>query len=308
MALQLFLIVPYVTIATVAVFLCCVSLLGIVKTKRTVYVIKLFSAGLLVVDIFFLIISSISKFFPYQHVFLLQHVARGLHVTSWIAVVVMSLERLYAINWPYLYIRMATKRRCRAVCVGTYTIGFLQYAIIRGLACYTSQKGAVECTGAFRVYLLLLLVLMPAISFVSYCQLYRIFKQSFQHMSHHRKRISEFRGTWVSFVYMINTFICSLVYLVSGVHIVVSGINTYHHGRLGMITDFISLVRCFVDPLVYIIWYRETRLQLLKVAQSCFPGIEPKVKKMQVEIFNIQTYSPKFTTNATIERSELHPE
>ena len=72
----------------------------------------------------------------------------------------------------------------------------------------------------------------------------------------------------------------------------VGSINKY-----GIIMDIITPVNCYIDPLIYVIWYRETKLELLKVAQTCLPGLKPKIQKMQTEIYNIQIYSPNRTND-----------
>ena len=295
MALSWQFIVAYIALATTAAVLCSVSLFGIVKTKRTVYATRLFSAGLLVVDLLFLVLSSVSKFFPYNDIFWLQHVARGLHISSWTAVLVMSLERLLAVNWPYQYIKMVTKRRARIVCAATYVLGFLQYAMIRVLVCYISSE-ATNCNAAFKIYLLLLLTMMPIISSCVYFKLYLIVRESFKRCFQ-KQRMSEFKGTFVSFLYMTNTFVCSLIYLISSVFMIVTGLDSHPDGGLGIITDFITLVNCYIDPLIYVIWYRETKLELLKVAQTCLPRLKPKIQKMQTEVYNIQIYVPNRTND-----------
>ena len=45
------------------------------------------------------------------------------------------------------------------------------------------------------------------------------------------------------------------------------------------------------------IWYKETKLELLKVAQTCLPRLKPKIQKMQTAIYNIQIYVPNRTND-----------
>ena len=61
--------------------------------------------------------------------------------------------------------------------------------------------------------------------------------------------------------------------------------------------DIITLVNCYVDPLIYVIWYKETKLELLKVAQTCLPRLKPKIQKMQTAIYRIQIYVPNRTND-----------
>lgn len=283
-------IAAYVAIASFAMILCLISLFAIIKTKRTVYSTRLFSSGLLIYDILFLIFSGISKFFVYEDGYFLQHLARGFHVSSWIIVGSMSFERLCAINWPYSYLKIASKCRTRAICMAVIVISFLQYWIIRGCACYATNEH-ITCGIGLKVYLLVIFVVMPVFSFISYGKVYRIINKNSEQIRK-RHRMSDFRGTLVSFLYLINTALSSMVYLISGIYALVR-LSGDKDGRLAAVTDFINLVNCLADPLIYVIWFREARLEILKLGMMCFPNIEPKISKMHIEIYNIPIYSPK---------------
>ena len=280
----------YVTLASAAAVLCLVSLFAIIRTKRTVYSTKLFASGLLVYDILFLISSSISKFYVYEEMYVFQHMARGFHVSAWIIVGSMALDRLWAINWPYRYLKIASRQRTRHVCGAVFILGLLQYIIVRGTVCYTTNM-IVYCGKGLKVYLIMIFVGMPVVSFISYGKVYRIIKQNKEQIRR-RHRLIDFKGTMVSFLYLINTALCSVVYFVTGIYVLVK-LTSEKDGRLAAVTDFVNLLSCLADPLIYVILFREARLEIYKLCLVCFPNIQPKLIQMKIEIFSIPTYLPK---------------
>ena len=282
--------IVYITLASMATVLCLLSLFAITRTKRTVYSTKILSSGLLVYDVLFLLSSSIPKFFGHEQMYVFQHLARGFHVSAWIIVGSMAFDRLWAINWPYRYLQIASRRRTRLVCGAVFILGLLQYIIVRGTTCYATDM-ILYCGKGFKVYLILIFVLMPVLSFVSYGKVYRIIKQNKEQIRR-RHRLTDFKGTLVSFLYLINTALCSSVYFVTGVYVLVK-LTSDKDGRLAAVTDFVNLFSCIADPLIYVVYFREARFEIYKLCLVCFPRIQPKLTQMKIEIFSIPIYLPK---------------
>lgn len=44
-------------------------------------------------------------------------------------------------------------------------------------------------------------------------------------------------------------------------------------GFYGRVADSSNLVNCIVDPLIYVVWFKETRLEILKMVDKVFPYI-----------------------------------
>ena len=281
----------YITLASVAATMCCVSLFAICRTRKTVYSTKMFSSGLLTFDILFLVCSSISKFMMYEDSFLLQHLVRGFHVSSWIIVGSMAIERLCAINWPYKYLKFATNKRIRTLCLAIFAFSFGQYAVVRSWACYATRT-PVHCGMGLKVYLLMIFILMPTISFLAYGKVYKIINRNTERISH-RHRMSDFKGTYVSFMYLINMAVSSLIYCGAAVIIFLRFYTDEKDGKLATFADFVNLLNCLVDPLIYVVGIREARLELLKLTLICSARFKTKIYVMETEVFNIQTYLPR---------------
>ncbi|KAH3836600.1 hypothetical protein DPMN_109971 [Dreissena polymorpha] len=56
--------------------------------------------------------------------------------------------------------------------------------------------------------------------------------------------------------------------------------------------DIFATANCILDPFVYVLWFRECRMELLKMLAGCLPTspyLQDKIEKMRVEIFCIST-------------------
>ena len=290
----------YFAFACVALLLCLVSLIAIVRTKKTPYSTKVLSIGLLIFDSLFLISSSISKFFRYEDIFVLQHLTRALHVSSYVVVGTMALERLFVLNWPYLYLKVTTKRRTRIICALICLVALLQSCAVRGFACYASHK-FMNCGMGIQVYFVMITVIVPIVSFSSYGKIFTIVRQ--KGIEHHYKyRLSQYKGTVVSFMYLINTTFNTIVYLgLATFYVIRSRQGVKEDGLLAMVTDCVNIINCIVDPLIYVVWFKETRLEILKMVMHCLPHVKPHVQKLRVDIFDITTSVSKSSGSTGIQ-------
>ena len=58
-------------------------------------------------------------------------------------------------------------------------------------------------------------------------------------------------------------------------------------GWLYQLSDVIYVVNCVTDALIYGLWFREVRLEILKMVAARFPSLEAYVEKMRVDVFAI---------------------
>ena len=287
--LPVHILVIYYVATLVAFILCSLSLIAIYRTKKTPYSTKLLSVGLLSFDMIFLVLAGISRLFSYGDTAILWHTTRGFQVAAQLIVVSMALERLFVINWPYVYLRVATSRLTKRICFGIFFLSLSQYAVVRGLACY-SRKMVLKC-GVFSGYLVALSVLLPAISLISYGRIYRIIRSNGRKMQKGYK-LRQYKGTLAAFFVLINSTVtqtlCLLLSLMSVMRIA-SGTNG--DGFTATLADSVNVVNCIVDPLIYVTWFKETRMEILKMIRICCPFVKPTVQKMRCEIFQIPTQS-----------------
>ena len=119
----------------------------------------------------------------------------------------MSLERLFALNWPNKYIRVVTKGRTKKVSVAIVIGSLLPFIMVRIVGCY-AQGEVLYCPTLGSSYFLVINVSLLLVSTVSFIKIYTIVcKQS-------TGRITESRGTVAAFLlYLMNSVIAMTIYL-----------------------------------------------------------------------------------------------
>ena len=291
-ALPVYAVVLYFVFAFLALLLCLTSLAAIVKTKKTPYSTKVLCLCLLAFDSLFLIFSSVSRLFKYNDLYVIQHITRGLHVSSYIIVGSMALERLLVLNWTYLYLRLNTKRRTRIICIGIFVGSILHYSAVRAFACYIKNK-PVDCGMGIQVYFFVISVSIPILSYISYGKIYTIVRQKTAD-ERFKYRLTHYKGTLVSFLYLVNTTINLLIYLgLSTFYLIRSKKGVKEDGIVATMTDSVNIINCIADPLIYVILFKETRLEMLKMVGKICPFVRPKIQTMHMEIFDIITSSTR---------------
>ena len=295
-------IVLFLLFACLALTLSVISFVAINRTKKTPYSTKVLSMCLLVFNSLFLISSSIARFFDhaYAEAYIIQHLARAFQIASEIVVGCMALERLLVLNWTYFYHRYNTETRTRIICTCISIGAFLQYTLVRVFACYVPQR-PVNCGIGLQAYFLTISIVIPIVAFICYAKIYGIVRQKTAEKQF-KYRLTDYKGTLVSFMYLVNTTINLIVYLGLSIFFVIrSKQGMAGDGRLAIFADIFNVVNCIVDPLIYVILFQETRLEILKMINVVFPFFKQKITKMHIEIFNIITYtsnSPRLDTES----------
>ena len=281
-------LIAYFATSSLALTLCLVAFVAIYRTRKTPYSTKLLAMGLLFYDSMFLISAGICKLFSYNDIFIAQNLVRGFQIAAQIIVAVMACERLLVLNWPYIYLRVATDRLVKNICLGVIATSFLQYVAFRGLACYSVNR-FMYCGKPMSFYYSLLSFLLPVLSFISFGKIYKII---------HRKRsgprygkiMTQYKGTVVSFVYLINSAFVLIVYFgLSVAHYFVTINGLIGDGQVSALADCVNVVSCIIDPLIYVIWFKETQMEVLKMIKVCSPFARANAEAMRIDIFNIIT-------------------
>lgn len=272
----------FLCFVTTSFIFCIISLVAIGRTKKTPYSTKTLSLGLLSFNSLFLISSCVAKFFSYKEVYIVQHITRGFHVTSSLIVGGMVLDRLLVIRWPYFYLKYATEDRIRKICAGLSVIGFLQYVIVRGILCYVPMR-PLNCGVGLQVYLTMLTAI-PLFSTAISGKIYWIIRgKSRKQPANFRQ---QYRGTAVCLIFVVNDIFNTIVSLSFSV-IYIKSITD--NEVLATIADGWNVVTCIMNAIVYVLWFKETRLEVLKMVQNICPQLKPKIQLMQYEIFCIVT-------------------
>ena len=55
-------------------------------------------------------------------------------------------------------------------------------------------------------------------------------------------------------------------------------------GYYATIGDITFIFNCMIDPLIYVVWFKEVRLGILNMLKVVFPCLYPTAHKMRVEV------------------------
>ena len=288
LAYPVYTVALHVTFAYLALILCSISFFAIIRTKRTPYSTKILSICLLIFDCSFLICSSTAKLFKYKDIYVVQQAARGFQSSSNIIILGMAFERVFALNWPYIYIKVVTKRRTRLTCIAVCLFAVLQYVVVRGLGCYARGR-FVDCGMVLQVYFVLLTITLPLLSFICYYKIYTIVRQKGSQQNP-KYSLSQYKGTMVSFIYLINASFSIIVYVGMAVFYTVrTSQGVKEDGLVAIYTDSLNIIDCLVDPLIYVVYFRETRFEILKMLETFCPFLKSRTENVRLEIFDITT-------------------
>ena len=272
-------IVLYYIASFVTLLLCLVICVGIARTKKTPYPTKLLCMGLLCYNCLFLIFASVSKLFPHEESSLLRNLSRGFQTAAQILVAFMAYERFFVLNWPYVFLRKS-KRLIRNVCLSIIALSFLHFALLKGTVCYARGQYN-KCMG--NIYFPVVCALILVSSFAAFTQIYTVIR---------RKSIAmkQYKATLASFMYLVNCTVFMGVYFGLSVYsafVWARDAGSVPDGWLYHFSDVIYVVNCIIDALIYGLWFREVRLEILKMVAARFPSLEPYVEKMRVDVFAI---------------------
>ena len=265
-----------------------ITVVAVLRTKRTPYSTRILSSGLLVYDILFLIFSSATKFRLAKDLSFIKHINRGLSVSSYIIIGSMALERYFVFSYPYVYLKVATNSRIRRVCAAIFIVSFLQYVLARGIFCYLTN-GYTKCGLPFYVYAFLGILCIFIINFVAY---YKIHKHIHTKVCPHKfpYKYSEYKSTAASLMYVICTTISGAVYISITVVTLHKSITGSGPSLFGHYIDVCHGILCIINPLIYVHYFKESRFELLKMIGCLIPNQEAVVCKMRIQIFDIQIY------------------
>ena len=294
--LPISLLVLYWCLSFVILILCALSLVAVYRTKKTPYGTKLLSLGLLTYDILFLLAASASKPFDYTDVYPIVHASRGFTIAAQFIVGCMSFERLFVLNWPYVYLRAMSEQRTKIICIAICILGFLHYSVMRGAFCYARGQ-AMNCELGFAAYLVFFCTVIPAVSFICFVKIYKIIRRSeAKHRTKHA--IRQYKGTVAAFLVLVNTTVSQIVWLgLAVIYFTRTARGQKEDGYVATLADWSYLLNCIVDPTIYVIWFSETRMEMLKLLKC--PCVKPKIEKLRKEIYHISFTDEKSITKST---------
>ena len=267
-------IVLYFVASFVTLVLCLVICIAIARSRKTPYPSRILCIGLLCYNCLFLPSASASKLFPHEENFPLRNLSRGFQIAAQFMVASMAFERFFVLNWPYLYLKIPN-RQVRKTCLGMIAISFIQYLLVKGINCYARRQFS-DCKDG--IYFIVLCLLALVSSFAIFIKIYTVIRRKVL-------AVKQYKATISNFLYLLNCTAFMGLYLgitLYGIYTRASNENL--NGRLSQIADAVYIPKCIIDALIYGLWFKEVRMETMKIISVVFPGVKPNISKLRAEL------------------------
>ena len=200
----------------------------------------------------------------------------------------MSLERLVVFQSPNFYIRCLTIDKIKVITCSIWFFASLLYVYVRFGVCFMTNKNASlqdvigKCNQETFLLYFVTIAFVILSSYTCYWRIIRIIK--FDHVSHTMsvKSMQEYRSTSLVFVYIVTITLTSLGY------VVILTLNLDRDNlRIG--NDMINTFNGMTDPCVYLLWYKECRMEIFKLLPWVPNVWKEKLEEMRMKIFEVVT-------------------
>ena len=78
-------------------------------------------------------------------------------------------------------------------------------------------------------------------------------------------------------------------------------------GLVSTLADWSNLINCTIDPMIYVLWFGETRMEVFKIVQGVCPFVQPKIEQLRVEIYHLD-FHPREPGDLVVEYRAMDPE
>ena len=299
----------YVTVCVISVLISSFSITALRRTKRIPYSAKFLSTGLLCFDSIYIISITVRKFVkdPLYNTSLNVLSTQVLQL-AYVTVALMSLERFLMFKKPMVYIKKCKKTFLHTTAAILWATTIIVFQTVRYGFCYVKFKSyyvfvkAGLCNQIVTFYYASLVVLVLAISMTCYWGIFNIVKRQLANAE--KRKISfastanllrTYKSTSLVLVYLLVILITSVTYALIITYIKFMNLEVAYV-RISLET--ISMMNCLLDPFLYVMWFKESQMQLLLIF-SRFSLCEQKAATMKYQIFDIVTSSTKTSSDCT---------
>jgi len=212
---------------------------------------------------------------------------------AYMTIAFMSLERLIIFHSPHFYLRHCSPKTVRRIVCAYWLILSVVYFSVRFGICFLLTPNAtvqdVTSTCNYISYSMFFFVIFFSItvSTTCYIKIYRIVKAenvggpSGQYYSTARS-IHQYRATSIVFLYLLSVIGTSLLFIVL---LLLNKRLSLDEFRL--FNDIINSMNCIIDPCLYVVWFKECRMELFKMMCSCLPSFTGRVEDMRRSVFQV---------------------
>ncbi|KAH3790311.1 hypothetical protein DPMN_168509 [Dreissena polymorpha] len=208
---------------------------------------------------------------------------------AYVTVGMMSLERLILFYDPNFYLRHVSSKLVKTIAYCVWLAATLLYLSLRFLVCFlqTEDFSLYHVTGKCNTisnngYIAGIAVTI-FIAILCYIKIFLIIKSDVKLSMRPNVSVKHYKATSAVFVYLV------IIILTSAGYLLVIKLNLSQVAlRFGL--DIITTVNCILDPFVYVLWFKECRMEMLKMLSVCLPyvpSLERIIENMRKDIFHM---------------------
>lgn len=278
---------PFILSACFCMCFTGVSLLAFARTRQTPRTARFLSSALLVFDLLTTFSFTVRKVTSDKKTnILVEFVGIGWSFLAYLNIAIMSFERLIVFQWPNFYLRHVTYAVAKVAAFITWTL-FVTFYLIFFSICMLEDDPRTFAICLKQVTTAFIQVTFPTVVFLSsVCYLLILFiirKQTYRTLSERSHTTKMYRSTVVVFLCLVNFVFTTSLFLGFSAFTVNIDVR-----RLTL--DALSMINGLFDTCLYVLWFKECRMELLKIVSLCVPKLKQNIDSMRVQIFNIVTY------------------
>lgn len=272
------------------------ALVALRRTKSTPETARFFTSALISYDIIAVFSFNVRKFVEnHDWNTIIQVFGVSFCNLALVTIGLMSLERLVIFYSPYFYLRYVTTELVKKSTITCWIVYFISYWFVRIAVCAITHPPFVfinvigACNKITFYYYGLAISFVSIMSLLCYAKILLIIRKERMQTSTtgnistntiNLKFLRNYRSTSLVFVYSVTSIASAVMYAI---------IISLNLGPipLRLWNDAINTLCCTMDPFVYVIWYKECRMEMLKLFSCWFPSLQPRVEQMRRDIFYI---------------------
>ncbi|KAH3802202.1 hypothetical protein DPMN_155875 [Dreissena polymorpha] len=291
----------YVLLDIMSVIPCFLSIQALQKAKKFPESAKFLVTALLCFDSSYILIASIRKFvletFANTNLYTLSLCAGRLALLT---AAIMAVERVFVFYKPYAYIRTCTRNFIRTVSVCAWLTELCIFYGLRYGYCYLRFQSKLVfeqaglCNGIMTVYYVTFSVAVLVTFALCYWKILRIIQRKYRQSDERRLSFKstflvfrQFKSTTFVFTHSLFFFLFIFAYIFL---LILARFNKLNVTELRLSVEGISICVCLLDPIVYVLWFKECRMGILDMFSFLGDGVRTKVAKMRLEIYDIEVF------------------
>lgn len=278
-----------VLVSLVILFVNGISFIALKRTRHTPRTAKFLSSSLLVFDFVATLMYTIRRLITDTQLnFLFQILAMSFNYLGFIDIAIMSIERLILFHWPNFYIRKITLSAFRRICFASWVL-YILFWLSDCIMCYVAvddnDPKTIYCfTDVIHRHIRIVYWSTTMVSCVCLMKIIVIITNQSSKMTGNKTVWHTNKSTMVVLICIVNYIITT----VCGFFITYFVEEAYLRR---LFNDLLMICNGLVDTSVYVLWFKECRLEILKILGKMFPSLNKYAEAMRIIVFDITTYN-----------------